>query len=279
MKLTFFSNACCIYESEGYRLLADPWLSETAFEGAWVHDPPITTKPEDVTDVDALYISHIHPDHCDPQTLKYFRRDIPILTLRDEFLFCANYLERLGFTNVIALPNRASAELGPFTVTMFGPFVAHPFHENELGNLVDSSLLVQRGKYSVLNCNDNTPSIESAAQLKRDFGSPTVAQINYNNAGPYPACFMNLSLEEKASESERLIKRNLDHLAAVGKALGAKFVQPFAGAFKLAGDKAHLNPYLGTCSDVDAAFFLQLQGFEPVLLGENEAIDLEDWER
>lgn len=276
MKLTFITNACCIYEAEGFRLLADPWLTEPAFD-SWVHDPPITTRPEDVAGVDALYISHIHPDHLDEGTLRVFRRDIPIVTLRDKMSLCARHLKKLGFTDVRAMGDRDQADLGPFRVTMFGPFAGHPHgYDTELGNVVDSALLVEEGRQSVLNCNDNTPTPAAAAQLWQAYGPPTVAQVNYNNAGPYPACFQNLTYAEKKAESARLIARNLEHMVSVAKALGARRVQPFAGAYKLGCGLEHLNDVLGTTSPQHAAYALWMADLRPLVLGEMEAFDLAD---
>lgn len=276
MIVRFYTNACCTYEIPGYRLLADPWLSPTAFEGSWEHDPPITTRPEDLADVDALYISHIHEDHCDPATLKHFRRDIPIFVLRDEHQFLARHLGRMGFTLIVLCDPMQGYEIAEgLRIRIFPPFVAHPFHGAELGNLIDSALYVEHeGGGSALNCNDNTPTVDAAAMLRHEFGAPTLAQINYNCAGPYPACFVNLTDDERRAEANRLVRRNLRHMGDVAEALGARYVMPFAGAFRASGDKAHLNPYLGTTTAQAAGWHLELRGFRPVVLGEGETVDV-----
>ena len=139
MKLTNITNACCVYKADGFRLLADPWLSEDCFEGQWLHNPPLKAKPKDFVGVDALYISHLHADHADPETLRHFRRDIPIVTLSDALSLCAKHLAKMGFTAITALKDQETATLGPFELTMFGPFCKHPHHEAdaELGNIID----------------------------------------------------------------------------------------------------------------------------------------------
>jgi UDP-MurNAc hydroxylase len=278
VKLTFITNACAIYEHEGFRLLSDPWLVPGAF-GTWVHDPPLKTKVEDLLGVDALYISHVHPDHLDPETLKHFRKNIPIVTLRDKLSLAERKLKELGFTNVIGLGGRQQMILKSMTspvqmqLTMFEPFTMHPFHECEIGNVVDSALLIEAGGVKVLNTNDNTPSLEAAEWLRKDYGPFDVVQLNYNNAGPYPACFDNLSHEEKTREALRCVERNLVHMAAVAKVLGAKRTMPFAGAYKLAYWLEHLNPYLGTCSARVACGYLSQQGIEPLYLEEGESVE------
>lgn len=270
MNLTFITNATCIYEYQGYRLLCDPWLSPTAFYGSWVHLPPIKTTPQDLLDVDGLYISHIHEDHCDPETLKYFRKQIPIFTLKDRLSLCAKKLAQLGFSNVTALADREFAHAGPFQLTMFGPFVKHPHVDCEIGNVVDSALLVRCDAATVLNTNDNSPSVDAARRLREDYGPITVAQLNYNSAGPYPACFQNLTQDQKREEASRHVARNLDHMVAVAKELRPEFVMPFAGAYELAPHLGHKNEYLGTTSPERAALACQEAGFKTIVLGEGE---------
>ncbi len=286
MKVTFITNACCLYESQGFRLLADPWLSPSCFDGSWFHDPPLTkTTPTSYLDVDALYISHIHQDHCDPETLKHYRRDIPIITLRDKYSFCMKHLEKMGFTNVMGLEiedgyHFAQRFNGPavMSVHMFAPFTTHPFHasECELGNVVDSALLIKADGHSVLNCNDNTLTLEKARWFRETYGAPTLAQLNWNAAGPYPACFNNLSLEEKHAESKRISHQQLVHMAAVGRELGSKVVQPFAGAFRLGGspEKEAMNAYNGTCSADEAGAYLEVSDIRSLVMTEGDEVDL-----
>ncbi len=276
MKVTFISNACAIYESQGYRLLSDPWLSESCFDGSWFHNPPIKSKPQDFLDVDALYISHIHPDHCDQETLKYFRRDIPILTLSDRYEFCAKHLRKMGFIRVNALADAQPMSAGPFKFTMFGPFTKHPFHasECELGNLVDSALLIEADGQKVLNCNDNTMSIDAAANFRRIYGRPNLAQLNSNAAGAYPACFSNLSHDEKLAERDKILDRQTSHMADVSKALEAKVVQPFAGQYKLGGGREHLNQYLAVWDDMKIAEYIESRGVRSLVLREGQTFDL-----
>lgn len=268
MKLTFITNACAIYEADGFRLLSDPWLTEPAF-GSWVHDPPITTKPQDVVGVDALYISHIHADHCDPETLKHFRRDIPIVCLADRFT--PKHLERMGFTDVNALDDSSPVGLGPFDLTMFGPFVKHPHHDCEIGNVIDSALLIECGSKRVLNTNDNMPTALAGQRLLTDHGPFDVVQLNYNNAGPYPACFTGI---DRKAEAKKCVERNLRHLAKVAKALDARYTMPFAGAYKLGHGKEHLNEFLGTCSAEEACLYLEGQGVKSLMLREGESFEL-----
>lgn len=254
MKLRFISNACNLYESDNKKILTDPWLTPGAFYGSWFHYPPLKTTPKDVADYDYLYISHLHPDHYDRETLKHFDKSKPAIIYDDEG---PNYLERImkadGFTNILKIKNKETIELGPFKLTMFGPFVKHPFYDCKVGNVIDSCLVVRDIKHTVINTNDNTPDLKSALMLKEMFPNIYIAQLNYNPAGPYPVCFSNLSWEEKLDRANFISSRQLDHLVAVAKILKPTYVQPFAGAYVLGGTKNFRNnAYLGTISQEKA---------------------------
>jgi UDP-MurNAc hydroxylase len=273
LKLTQIDNACCVYEHNGFRLLTDPWLTEGAFEGSWFHVRPLLTKPYDVKDVNALYISHIHPDHYDPRTLDVFPRSIPILVLDRAPNFLTKKLTEMGFNNLIKLQDGESTIIGPFTVTMYAPFVYHPYEKSDLGNFLDSSIVVECDGVTILNANDNTPTVEVAKKLRAAHGDFTIAQLKDCTAGPYPACFSNLNHIEKLEEKQRLIVRQLTAMCEVAEALGAKYFQPFAGAYTLSGRLASKNQYLAIPTPEYAANFIRAYELEPLVLSENESIE------
>jgi UDP-MurNAc hydroxylase len=276
VRLTFYSNACAVVESEGFRVLNDPWLVDGAFEGAWQHCPPLKTRPQDLADVDALFVSHLHPDHCDPETLKVFRRDIPIIVLDHGPNFLHRVLGQMGFTDLVKIRDGETGRVGPFEVTLYAPFATHIFHESTIGNLIDCAAIFEAGGFSVFNFNDNTPDVASARRLRERHGRPTVAQVAYNAAGPYPSCFHNLSDAEKAAAADRVLTRNFDHAAAISAALEPRWHMPFAGAFVIGGSQWRKNAVLGTAPpDVAAERIAAINPDIPVLLlNEGQSVDL-----
>ena len=281
MRLTNYANACCLMEAEGFRILTDPWLVDGAFEGAWCHYPPLAVRPEDLAGVDALFVSHVHPDHCDPETLKAFRRDIPILVLDHPPNFLHRVLREMGFTNLVAIVDGATAKLGPFEATLYAPFTTHLFHDSKVGNLIDCAAVFAHAGQSVFNFNDNTPDVASAERLRRRHGRPTVAQIAYNAAGPFPSCFHNMTGAEKAAAAERTLTRNFAHAAALARALQPHWHMPFAGAFVLGGAQWRKNECLGTTTlNAAGAALEKLNPDIPVLLlSEGQSLDLATGER
>lgn len=154
----------------------------------------------------------------------------------------------MGFSNIKKVKNEQSVLLNELELTLFSPFSKNNFHTAEIGNIIDSAILVSCEGVRAFNSNDNRLTPEYAELLHQKYGSIDFALLNYNSAGPYPSCFKNLELAEKQSESNRLINRNLSYLLQVIKALKPASVMPFAGAYVLGGSLAHKNEYLGTIS-------------------------------
>lgn len=270
LRIQYLYNAACVYEHEGYQILSDPWFYP-AFEGSWTQDPPLKSKPSDYFGVDAIYLSHLHPDHFDEKALQEFPKDKAIIYLDHEPNFLAKKIRSLGFTDLHGLVPEKSFKMGPFDLMIFEPFTKHPFYESEIGNLIDSALIIQAGGIKILNGNDNTLTPTAADMLVKQFGAFDLVQLVDSCAGPYPACFTNLSHEEKLSEKERILTRHIHSMIECAKILKAKKVQPFAGHYKLQGKLAALNQYLAVYEPHEVAEKIKLSGLEPLLLYEGDS--------
>ena len=278
MKLTHYSNACCKYSYKNTSIICDPWLYNGAFEGSWYNFPKTKLTVDIVNNCDAIYISHLHPDHFDRKLIEQVRKDIDIIII-DSKDMGVNFLERtiksLGFTNIVSCRDFNSIKYRDFKITVFKPFAPHPgdFHESKIGNLLDSALLVSAGGFTVLNTNDNTMDENSCLRFKAHFGSPTMVQLNYNAAGPYPSCFNNLSEEEKYLESNRIVERNISHLIKCASILEPKYVMPFAGNFVLGGKESYKNKYAGTISEYEASKRVKSEKWKVIILNSGKTFN------
>lgn len=242
----FIGNACGVFTGqEGTRVLCDPWIANGVFEGSWYHYPPLTTTPEDVLNVDAVYVSHLHPDHFDERFFN-FDKSIPIIALEHGHNFLRKKLLELGYNNLVLVKDGETVVYKEFAITLFAPFTRNNFHEAEIGNLIDSAMVIDCNGVKAFNANDNTPTPETCTSLKQRFGVIDLAMINYNAAGPYPASFANLDNTEKRSEHDRILDRNIAYMHNLVETLEPRMVLPFAGAYILGGQLSRLNEYLGT---------------------------------
>ena len=276
MKFEFIGNACGIFVgSNGTKILCDPWIIDGVFDGSWFHYPPLKTNFEYFKDIDAIYISHLHPDHYDEKNFK-FDKEIPIIILDNNPNFLKKNLISNGYKNLIEIKDHSTKFFREFELTMFKPFVGHIFEDSDLGNLLDSALLLKDQNTIAVNFNDNTPDKNACKIINKKFKKIDFALMNYNAAGSYPSCFENLKDKEKVIEQERILKRNFDHMIECIEYLKPETVMPFAGSYIIAGKNYEKNNYLGTCTWDECADYLKKTdpNINVVCLNENQIFDI-----
>ena len=256
MKFKFIGNAGGIFKgSNGTQILCDPWIIDGVFEGSWYHYPPLKTKLTDIQKIDAIYVSHIHPDHYDERNFS-FSKNIPIIILNEGPNFLKKKLANSGYNNFVDIKNDQTICFKEFKITLYKPFTKHIFEESLIGNLIDSAMVLENDEVTAINFNDNTPDENACSFLKKKFKNIDLAMLNYNAAGPYPSCFDNLNKQEKIIENKRILKRNFDHLCNIIPILKPKSVLPFAGAYIIGGKNYFKNEYLGTTTWDECADYL-----------------------
>ena len=106
MKITQIRNATVLVEYNKTKFLIDPWLMpKDCMEGferavnSHIRQPRVELplEIEKITDVDAVIITHIHPDHWDDYAKNALKKDIKIFVQSE---FDKNYMLKEGFKNV-----------------------------------------------------------------------------------------------------------------------------------------------------------------------------------
>ena len=241
MKFKHIANATGLFTgSKGTRLLCDPWIIDGVFEGSWYHYPPLKTNITDLQNIDAIYISHLHPDHFDDRNFD-FPLNIPLIILDEGPNFLKKNLLKKGYTNLIEIKDGETKKFNELNLTIYKAFCGHIYEESLLGNLIDSAIVINEKDITAINFNDNSPDENACIRLKKKFGKIDLAMLKYNGAGPYPSCFNNLEEKEKKHESERVILRKYEHLCKIIPALEAKSVLPFAGSYIIGGNKKKIR--------------------------------------
>ncbi|MDC4229344.1 MAG: MBL fold metallo-hydrolase [Nitrosopumilus sp.] len=104
MKVTQLNSASILIEDDSedskVKILCDPWLEGEEYIGSWAIYPPYDFKPENFSDVDFIYVSHIHSDHVSTKTLSKLNKNIPILIHNFPEKFLKNKIEKLGFKTI-----------------------------------------------------------------------------------------------------------------------------------------------------------------------------------
>ncbi len=276
MKFEFIGNACGIFHgSKGTKILCDPWIVNGVFEGSWFHYPPLKTKVRDLQGVDAIYVSHIHPDHFDERYFD-FSKDMKIILLDEGPNFLKRKLLSMGFKNLLEIKNDETKIFNEFKLSIYKPFASHIYEESFIGNLIDSAIVFQDNNLTAINFNDNTPNSEACNFLKTKFDKIDLALMNYNAAGPYPSCFNNLNDDQKKTEHRKILNRNFDHVHKMLKILKPKYILPFAGSYVLGGKNINKNEYLGTTTWDECADYLNEKEISTkvICMRENQIFDL-----
>jgi len=87
MKIRQIRNATLNLEIGGVKILVDPWLAPKdtymGFPGSYndhLRQPtsPLVVPMDEIVDVDAVVLTHVHPDHWDTYAVDNLRSDVPI---------------------------------------------------------------------------------------------------------------------------------------------------------------------------------------------------------
>lgn len=259
MRIQYISSACTLIENEGIRILCDPWLTEGIYYGSWYHYPLPALTTKDFQDVDYIYITHIHPDHCDVESLKQFPKSIPILIHDYEEKFLFNLLKRVGFERIIeVLHHQPYYFSDDFKVEILAAdncdptkcgrwFGCHLQEAPTKTTQIDSLAVFSGGGHVVVNTNDCPFELakEVCKYITAKYSSIDFLLVGYSGAGPYPQCMINYSDEEKLTRAAAKKQSFLDQAIHYIETLQPKFFLPFAGQYTLGGHLSKLNPFRG----------------------------------
>lgn len=294
MKIKKYGSATVLIETQDVSILCDPWLTDGIYYGSWCNYPPINLKECDLSNVDFVYISHIHPDHFDPLTMELIDKSVPILIHKYHHTFLKAKIERLGFT-VIEMKNGLPFDLSETTkISIFAAddcdpsICGHMFGSitSEIkGSLqLDSLCVVDDGKHILVNTNDCPYGIteKTLVRIKTLYPKIDFALVGYTVASLYPHSMMDYSDEQMESGIEKAKSIGLLSGLNTLKVLQPKYYMPFAGTYILGGDNYKKNKNLPLTELQDAVSFFQSESNKilingsPVLLNFGESFDLEN---
>lgn len=260
LKLIHHQSATVTIESDGVKILSDPWLIDGAYYGSWEQYPPYDFKAEKFDDVDYIYISHIHPDHCNNSTLSKLRKDIPVLIHNYPGGILKGKIENLGFEvkelphnkrihlkknmfiNISAADNCDPAICGKF----FGCNMEQSENTNPSTNQIDTMCVIDNNKEVVVNTNDCPFEMANyiASKIKNLYQNIDLLLLAYSGASAYPHCY-DLPLQEKLIEASKKKEFRLGGATKYINLFKPKFFMPFAGRYTLGGKLHELNIHRG----------------------------------
>jgi UDP-MurNAc hydroxylase len=140
-------------------LLVDPWFRGSTFDDGW--DLLCETPNVDLDEITDVWISHEHPDHFHPPTLRSIpsesRRNMRFWYQRTRDRKVVHYASALGFRSVHECRSRQWNELSDDVLLRCEPW-----------GLFDSVLVLQTAAGTIVNLNDcKTRDVHDARELRR----------------------------------------------------------------------------------------------------------------
>lgn len=271
MKVINIASSCVIIETTSKKILCDPWLFDGEYYGSWYHYPKLEIKDYYFSDIDYIYISHIHPDHLSKKSLKFLDKNIPVIINSYSTKFLKRNIELLGF-NVIELEDNKRMKLSEneyitiFSADNCDPELCLKFFgcgkvENVLGSTqIDSYCLIEDNDYKLLNLNDCPFDLAQNSLKKNIIDNYKIdfLLVGYAGAGPYPQCF-ELSDNEKIKEANLKQNKFLNQSINFIELINPNYFMPFAGTYILGGSLADLNHTRGVPEISDAFCYIEEQ--------------------
>ena len=264
MKLTYHNSASVVIQENDTKVLIDPWFLNGEYFGAWGIYPPYDFKPEEFDDVDYIYISHIHPDHCSPITLSKLNKKIPILIHDFPEKFLKNNIQQLGF-KVIELESNKRVNLSDELFVnivacdncnpeICGKILGCAYLESEYGSTqIDTMAVFDNSKQVIVNTNDCPFEISenTAKEVVDQYKNIDLLLVGYAGASSYPQCF-NFTERISILEAEKKKLLRLGNAINYVDIFNPRYFMPFAGRYTLAGKNYILNKDRGE-PDLDYA--------------------------
>jgi UDP-MurNAc hydroxylase len=232
MKVTYIGHAAMMVETRGTRILMDPWLNDPTYHGAWWHYPPLVHGVRDLPRIDYLYISHEHPDHFDPPTLRQIDKGVPILIANFRRKGFRDRIAALGFRDIREIDFGRPLELNGHGVTVR---LVPPDRAWD-----DSAILVQDGTTNLFNANDCHLDDETLRRLGSEVPLD-LSFLTFTGASQYPGCF-EFPEETKIERWRASKEAHLEEFVSWARLLQTRRAVPAAGNFALlAPDQLALN--------------------------------------
>lgn len=255
MKFQFLRGACIIIEGANKRIMCDPWLTDGEYYGSWYHYPSYDWK-DDLSDLDYIYVSHIHPDHFSKATMERLPK-VPVLIHKFQTPFLRKNIEALGF-EVRELPHNTPVDLGGIKINIIAaddcdPEACQKFFGCSLPEVkntqIDSMAVFDDGKHVYVNANDCPYQLSRhmLPKIRLQYPEIDVLFVAYAGAGPYPQCF-NYGAHKMFKLAQAKKAAFLHHVVEFAKGLKAKQTFPFAGDYLLGARFTGLNKFRGVPS-------------------------------
>jgi CMP-N-acetylneuraminate monooxygenase len=250
LKIKVHSHATLELNYRGDSLIFDPWLEGPAYYGAWHLQPKPVVSVQEIK-VNAIIITHPHPDHFHISTLEKMDKSLAIYFPQFPSQIIEDGLNDLGFTNQFPVFWGETFSIGSHIKSKF--LKPRSMWEDS----ATYTWIEDKGTtFNWLNLVDAGSVIDEYALPDLDLMTSAFDQ----GASGYPLTWTHLSesRQVKMLKAQKISTLNL--LPARAKKLNVKYFLPFAGHWRLGLEEhekyAKLIPHT-TFQEISDSFLLQ----------------------
>jgi CMP-N-acetylneuraminate monooxygenase len=224
LKVAVHSHATLEFSYKDLNILFDPWLNGNTYYGSWELFPKPTIQTESLK-INAVVITHPHPDHFHLPTLQKLSKSIPIYFPKFPSGIIQNGLNKLGFTNQFPKLWNEKFTLGPHVKMEF----LRPISMWE-----DSATFTQIEDEGI--CFTWLNLVDAGAALDQEFLPPLdlLTSAFDQGASGYPLTWSHLSENRKVKILQNQKRSTMELIVNRANHLKALYFLPFAGHWRLA---------------------------------------------
>ena len=235
-----YNNANIIVNNE---FIFDPWLYGSLYNNSWYPYGKKTLKKNKLKKIKYCFISHLHQDHWDIDTIKYFpKKTIFIIPELRVNKIIEIQLKKLNFKNIIYAPIKKFIKIN----NKYSISVVRPLNNQglETKNIIyrDDEMEIDCGCILKIN-NDNTHHLflsdncpYTVKGFLKDYKKIKINSLFFpfnGYASDYPFCYDNFSTSKKKRISNEKIDKLQIRLFRFFKEVKPNLIIPYSSQFTL----------------------------------------------
>ena len=228
----------------------DPWIYGYVFYGMWRPYPKPNFKKNLLNNIKYCFISHVHQDHWDIETIKYFNKNTKFIIPDMPFnKIIGHSLNKLGFSNITYCQMGKWLDLNSqIEISIVPPLNDGGFEQNHEikprkdnnSISIDTGLMIKckKDKSYHLLLGDNVPyNLKLFKKIYKKINVSTVFFPHNGYATDFPLNYTNFNLNKKIKLSLEKSKKTEKSLVKFFKYIKPKMLVPFSAQFSINNKK------------------------------------------
>lgn len=241
MNIEYIGHACVKVTHNNFTLLTDPWFGYPFCLDAMNAYPPIKIPSRiELEKINALHISHIHPDHFCKESLNLFNKNISIYISEYEDKKFLNSVKSLGFKNIYEIPPG-------FTGLEIGQFKVYSFHCSKNKFTFDSAILINCDEKSIFLNNDCILSDQLIIEISNNFKKIIGGFLGYCDIDVYPTCYDTSQIKNYngpfslQDQINKMHTRRTEYFIFICNQLNLDWAVPYANGIRFFDDDIYIH--------------------------------------